>query len=250
MIDSLPYYLLQAEELETCGERIVTLVIESLPAEPVIQPILPLITKDRAALQKALSNSRGSTLTKKIATADEIRDDAFVSFRSVCENATRRRSKPDFIAAGELLMRLILAQGYTLQDFGNSSETGALNALFKSLLDPAPTAALTLIDADEYLTELKEAQTQFEQILNSRTDEQAAKDYPLLATTKAALGKRLQLLLGFVSTLDDADITGTRPELDLLIARLNDTLTEILTPARARRSRATTPDEVPPPAVS
>ncbi len=118
------------------------------------------------------------------------------------------------------------------------------------MADPAATAALTLIGAGEYITELKSAQAKFEEIVNSRSDEQAAKDYPLLSTTKSALGKRLQLLLGFIATLDAADLTGTRPELDLLISRVNDTLTEILAPARARRTRANTPEATPvPPTV-
>jgi hypothetical protein len=246
MIHTLPYYLLQGEELDTCCERIIAHITEALPAEPIIQPILPLIAKDRAALQKALANSRGSALTKKIALADEVRDDAFIAFRNICETATRRRTKPDFITAGDLLMRLIRAQGYTLQELGNSSQSGALNTLFKSLKDSAATAALTLIGAEEYLTELQDAQTEFEKILNSRTDEQAAKDYPRIASAKSALGKRLQILLDFIATLDAADLTAARPELDLLITRVNDTLTEILAPARARRSRANTPDAAPP----
>ena len=246
MIHELPYYLLQGEELEICCVRVTALVTEALPAEPIIQPILQLIAKDRTGLQKALSNFRGSAFTKKIAAADEVRDDAFIAFRNICETATLRRTKPDFITAGELLMRLIRAQGYTLQELGNSSQSGALNALFKSLEDPAATAALTLIGAEEYLTELDDAQTEFEKILNSRTDEQAAKDYPRLATTKSALGKRLQILLEFIATLDAADITAARPELDLLISRVNDTLTEIIAPARARRTRANTPDAAPP----
>jgi hypothetical protein len=38
---------------------------------------------------KQRRQSDGSALTKKIATADEVRDDAFISFRNVCETAAR-----------------------------------------------------------------------------------------------------------------------------------------------------------------
>jgi hypothetical protein len=250
MIDTLPYYLLQAEETDTAAERLIALVQESLPAEPLLQPIFTLIGKDRAALQLALANSPGSALTRKIAEADEVRDDAFLVLRNHCDNATRRRTKPDFIAAGELLLRLIRTQGYTLQQFGNTSETGALNALFKSLEAADAAAALHLIGADELLAELEAAQSSFEEIINARNDEQAAKDYPLVASAKTTLGKRLQMLLSFIGTLDTADVANARPELDTLIARLNEVTAEILAPARARRTRGNAPDApvVTPPA--
>jgi uncharacterized protein YbjQ (UPF0145 family) len=249
MIEELPYTLLQADELDTATERILALVTEALPAEPLLAPIITIIGKDRGALQLALANSRGSALTRRIAEADEVRDDAFVVFRTTCQNATRRRTKPDQMAAGESLMRIIRTHGFSLQDMGNSSETGALNALFTTLASTENAAALIVINADELLAELKTAQSAFEAIINARTDEQAAIDYPLLASTKLALGKRLQLLLGVIGTLDTADVANSRPELDTLISRLNEAIIGILAPARARRTRNNTP-EAPAPAPS
>lgn len=241
MTPKFSYYLLQADEVDTSAGRILTCVNESIAAEPLIQSIVILVGQDRAALQLALAASRGSVLTREIAEADAVRDDAFIVLRGACENATRRRTRPDHIAAGELLMRVIRTHGYSLQDLGNSSETGVLNALFTDLEAAASVAALDLIRADELLAELKAAQTAFEEILNARTDEQAALDYPLLAASKTVLGKRLQMLLGFIGTLDAADVDNARPELDTLISRLNQVTAEILAPARARRTRGNTP---------
>lgn len=249
MIEELTYTLLQADELDTATERIINLVNETLSAEPLLAPIIALIGKDRSALQLALANSRGSALTRRIAEADEVRDDAFVVFRTTCQNATRRRTKPDQMTAGESLMRIIRTHGYSLQDMGASSETGALNALFATLESQENAASLTVIKADELLEELKSAQSDFESIVNARTDEQAAIDYPLLASTKLALGKRLQLLLGVIGTLDAADVANSRPELDTLISRLNDAIIGILAPARARRTKNKSP-EAPAPVPS
>lgn len=247
MIDPLPQSILQAEEIDACAERIVALMTEALPTEPAIVPLLPLIARDRAALQKALSHSRGSAFTQQIEEADEIRDDTFLAFRALCESATRRRLMPAFMEAGELLMRLIRANGYALQGLGNSLQTGALNALFTALAAEDAVAAIALIGATECLGELKDAQKKFEELLNSRTDEQAGKNYPLLTKTKSTLGKRLQGLLGVIDMLDAADGTAARPELDELIAQINETMSLIIAPARARRTRAAAEKEEAPP---
>lgn len=245
MINNLPYYLLGAEELDACAERITNIITESLAEEVTLQPLLTLITKDRHDLKNSLGNSRGSAFTAKIAAADHDRDDAFVVFRNVCENATRRRRMPDHSAAGELLMRLIHAQGYSLQELGNSAQTGALNALFLSLKTPAAVAAIAHIDAYDDFTALREAQQAFENLVNSRTDEQAAKDYLRLAKAKSKLGKRLQAMFSVIDTLDEADTEQARPVIDVLIAKINEAIVTIIAPARARRSRAATASDKP-----
>lgn len=246
MITNLHFSLLLAEELDAGAERILGIVAEILPADPVITPITTLIGKDRAALQLALASARGSAHTARIAEADAARDDAFIVFRTHCESATRRRAKPAHIAAGELLLRQIRTAGYSLHAFGNSRETGALNALITALEATDDQAAIHLLSGEELFTELTDAQAEFELALTARNDEQAAENYPATAAARAVLGNRLQLLLGLIDSLHEADISHTRPELETLIARTNEVITLILTPARARRTRAAhTPEEVP-----
>lgn len=236
MIQPFNFSFLYAEELEAGSERILSPIPPALAADPAISPILTMVAKDRAALKKALTHSPGSSHTARIAKADEERDDAFVVFRGFCESAERRRAKPEHAAAGERLMRLIRAAGYSLQTFGNSAETGALNALFEALTSTAAVADLAKISATDLLDELKTAQAAFETALSGRNAEGAV-SYPALAKVRATLGNRLVLLCGMINTLDELDSANAKPELDTLIARLNETITEILSPARARRSR-------------
>ncbi|MEO5915753.1 MAG: DUF6261 family protein [Luteolibacter sp.] len=247
MIENLHHTLLLGDELDAAAERIITLVNESLPAEPLLAPLITLIGKDRAQIQSVLVRVRGSARTAAITEADAVRDDAFIALRSRCEEATRRRSSPDLMAAGELLLRLIRAQGYSLHSFGYARETGALNSLFTAFATADAPAALTAIGAGELLTELRASQVAFEAELNARGDELAAEDYPLLAAAKGTLGNRLQLLLGLIGSLDEADTTDARPALDTLILRLNEAITLILTPARGRRTRRNAPDTPPAP---
>jgi len=237
MIENLHFSLLDAEELDAGAERITTLVTESVPADPLLSSILTLITKDRSALQLALSNAQGSAHTALIAGADAARDDAFVALRSHCESAIRRRTKPAHAAAGELLLRHIRTAGYSLHSFGNSAETGAINVLLTAFASTEVKAAIAQITAGELLTEFKDAQAAFETTFHARIDEKSSVTYPALANARAILGNRLQLLLGLVGALDELDSANTRPELDTLIARLNEAITQILTPARARRTR-------------
>lgn len=249
MIQPFHFSFLLAEELEASAERMLSPIPAALAADPAISPILRMVARDRTALRKALTNTPGSSHTALIAQADEERDDAFVAFRGFCESAERRRAKPEHAAAGERLMRMIRAAGYSLQTLGNSTETGALNALFTALSSTAAVADLTKISATELLDELKTAQTTFETALSGRNTEDT-ESYPALAKARASLGNRLALLCGMINTLDELDSANTRPELDTLIARLNETITEILSPARARRSRggnATVPATPVPP---
>jgi hypothetical protein len=247
MIENLHFSLLQAQELDAGAERILSLVTESLPADPVLGFLITLVGKDRAALQLALSNAQGSAHTALIAEKDAARDDAFIVFRTHCESATRRRTKPGHVVAGELLLRQIRTAGYSLHAFGNSRETGALNALLVALDAADAKAAVTLLAAGELLSELKEAQSAFELAINDRIDSQAAENYPALAAARAVLGNRLQLLLSLIDSLNDFDTTNARPDLDLLITRINEVIVAILTPARARRTRGENTPTVPVP---
>jgi hypothetical protein len=149
-------------------------------------------------------------------------------------NACTRRKKEEVATAAGLLTELIRKHGWTLYGFANPQESAALNLLFKDLDQPKAAEAIQRIGAESWYADLKEAQTAYESLYQNKVSTEAQESYPLVRDAKFKLGRHAQLLIECIGSLHEAEPT---PELAKAIDQINQVITDVMTPVRARQTR-------------
>lgn len=224
--------LLFPTELRTLVRRIVQITRE-LGLDGFFQKLLQLIGQDEKDLESVLVRQRESEFTPLLTNADNDRDEAFIAFRNFV-NACSRRKNGDVATAASLLTELIRKHGWTLYGFANPQESAALNLLFKDLDQPKAAEAVQRIGAESWYADLKEAQVAYETLYQNKVSTEAQENYPQLRNAKFKLGRHAQLLTECIGTLYEAEPT---PELAKAIDQINQVITDVMTPVRARQTR-------------
>jgi hypothetical protein len=224
--------LLFPAELRTLVQRIVQIARE-LGLDGFLQKLLVLIGQDEKDLENVLVRQRESEFTALLANADNERDEAFKAFRNFVNACTGRKNVEVATAAG-WLTDLIRKHGWTLYGFANPQESAALNLLFKDLDQPKAAEAIQRIGAETWYADLKEAQAAYESLYQNKVSTEAQENYPQLREAKFKLGRHVQLLLECIDTLHEAEPT---PQLTKAIDQINQVITDVMTPVRARQTR-------------
>jgi hypothetical protein len=231
--------LLLPVELMTTAGRTLTAVAPVTSQEPFLQKIATKIEEDKNELEVALNRERGSEYTQQLMARDSGRDNAFTAFRDYVKACTRR-SQPEIVDAAELIVNAIRKQGWTLYLSGYARETASLNMLFNDLSSHELTAAIQTIGAQLWLDDLKAAQTAFEETYQTKVSTETQIDYPALRDAKMQLGRHLNTLLDCIQILLCLGETETY---EPIANQLNEIITDVMTSARARRTREKNVDD-------
>ncbi len=139
--------------------------------------------------------------------------------------------------AGELIIRCIRTTGYSLHHYGNPAKPVPSTPSSPPSKRPTPPPRSLSSLPENSSPNLKMPKRRLNLYRRPHRGTSCRK-LPALAAARAVLGNRLQLLLGLIDSLNDADTTNARPQLDILIARLNEAINLVVTPARARHTRS------------
>jgi hypothetical protein len=194
-------------------------------------------------MEKVLARVRNNAYTQQLFMRDEGRDQAFVALRDLAK-ASANRALFEVSQAGVLISDLIKRYGFFLHRLGYTQESTQLQLLIKELDQPTAMAALKIIGAESWFADLKAAQASFEETYHQKVTLDAQEDVPLLRAAKAKLGRHLQLLLDCVGLLEE---TNEPAEISLVVEKLNQVITDDMTPARARKKRNENEKEAEPP---
>ena len=92
------------------------------------------------------------------------------------------------------------------------------------------------MNADGYYAELKQAEADFQKLYDQRLDEDGKKDYPTLSQAKKATVPYVNILIDAINVLE-VTAPGTHTA---LIGKMNAITTEVMSTARARKTRKET----------
>lgn len=200
--------------------------------EPFLQKVFTFLNDDQKRVQKALTAVRSNLLVEALTEADATRDDLFIGFRDTID-AFKRRKSADLQEAYQLVWPVIKSIGTRLNTLSYAGESGRLDALFEELDQEPFQVALTTLKAKEVYDELKQAQADFVVIHDMRLDKDVKRNYPTLSTAKASMVKHVNILLGTLELLGEAE-----PEsYSDVVEKINGITVEVMTMARARKTR-------------
>ncbi|MBQ4820020.1 DUF6261 family protein [Aquimarina sp. MMG016] len=129
----------------------------------------PLVSKIDAAFKQ----SQGSGLTQEVIALDERRDRAIVGLRGITDSFKYHFDK-SISDAADVLNNIIVSHGDNIQRLSYQEETAVINSIVKDMETEAEaTAAVTTLNLDTWLTELKESNADFSTKYLDRVDEAA-----------------------------------------------------------------------------
>ncbi|MCA9211864.1 MAG: hypothetical protein KDB27_02270 [Planctomycetales bacterium] len=237
MIQNLTTSYLLTSELKITAQRLTDIVLETLPNETFFQQLCQLIRQHNDLLEQITARSRTSSFTGELATHDAARDEAFVALRDYAK-AISGRPSASLSQAGSLITRLIETRGVSLHRLGYAQQSAALNELLDDLSTPESQQAIETIHAEEWIDELRESHHAFEATFQEKVNAESQDDLPQVKPVRKAVSDRLSTLVSSLNALQEISI-GSENEtvVNQLAANVDEIISEILIPARARRTR-------------
>ena len=198
MIRTIPTSLLSLSLLTTLCEQISNIVNRKFGDNPIISPILGKLNQAIEKAQLAINSSQLMELTEQVRIQDQKRDDGYRAFRDYVLAGTRRLNET-FRNACLSIAKILDQNGFSLYRLGYSEQTAALKSLFTDL--QSIEQDLKTADCIEWLEELKQAQSEFEEVHDKRIEKSSLKDIPTDKEAKTELVPVLELLLNSLEVL-------------------------------------------------
>lgn len=236
MIVKLRTSFLMPAELSETTSKYVKATEEVNVQEPYVLKLLGLLKEDVSFLNKSLTRQRANSKIDSLNEADAVRDDLLIAFRDLIDIG-KRRQNPAIVEAYQLTWPVLESTGLRIYRLGQTEKSGKLAALFEVLDQSSYQEALTTLNAAELYAELKTAEAQYLAIYSERVIEDGDRDTPTMEEAKRITVPHVNIFLGVLSTLEVFE-----PEVyDALSVRINSITAEIMTIARARKTRNEAP---------
>lgn len=224
-----PFSLLIVKELYTFCKRVLSIVTVPLTENTYVQSLRSSILPALANLEKALGKSLTSEFTSVIIAKDKIRDNVFIGLRNYISSFTRSQI-PAKASAALFLWQILEDVGLTIYRHSYTIETAEINSLVSRLKEPAATAAMTTLNATEWLDQLIVAQDDFEATYKDKVETEALIDLPLANESAGIIIQYLDSLLNYIDGNSQYEAVTFGP----LKAQIEEVIIDVLAQARMR----------------
>lgn len=166
---------------------------------PLLTEVEKIYTDYDAVYTKQIYSGKG----KSVAQADEDRDKVFTSFKNFLWGYRQIPTMPNADKA-EKLYELIKSFGTNIDRLSYAEQTAQLKKLIEELEKPENKAMLTALGLEATFTELKQKQTDFEQIFSEQATANAdLRKLPSATAIRKTLEKSLRAYLDFLAVMQN-----------------------------------------------
>ncbi len=243
MIYPINFSLLDSNGLFTFGHRTINVFQGVDLTGTGIEIFLQQAQTNFNLFDKAVARETKNAYTELLAQKDDERDEAFLVFRGHIIACSHYHDPAKRDAANRIIT-VIQRYGWGAFSFGYIDETAAIKNLTGEL-DEKYSADITLLNAGEWLTNLKTSQQNFETTFTEKAV-QPPSGIPTLKETRPLLVNSLRSLF----TMIDLQFQSTgNPVLESLINQINNVIEVSRTAARAaatRKNNKTNNEPTPP----
>lgn len=231
-MNELPLSILDSYEHYTCSKRIHNLALAALNTDNYVKSLCSQIFEGLTGMEQALGKSLKSEFTPLLVKYDNLRDKAFLGFKSYVHTFTLGRDAAKAQAAAKL-EHIIANTGNNIHRLGYGDETAKMNALILALGSAEAKGWIEAIGAAEWYNDIVNTQKEFENVYKTKVDSEAVIDLPLLKESKKKITNALKPLLAYIESNVGLNGEVFAP----LEAQINEVITEIKAIARARITR-------------
>ncbi len=243
MIKRIAFSRLTHNELLTLSNRIV-LALEAAPGinTGVLATILALLKTAYEKFLRLVNRNKKSSYSDLLKEKDTNRDDAFRALRDVILGFSRRLNDA-YRKSARFLLEIFTRNGWTIYQDGYQDESAELNQLISELEGKDAADAIAALQLIEMFNELKTSQQDFEDAYQNKASDESKEEHAVMGDVRQEL---IESLSGLLERIDsDAKYAPNADEYTVLIATLNNIITETGTILKARITRGSNHDELP-----
>lgn len=153
-------------------------------------------------LDVALKPLRASAATEKLLSLDQQRDEALIGFAGQVRSF-RKHPKTDIREAARQLQLTLDKYGKSPQELPFREETAMISQFLQDMEQPENAAALEKIFADTWLQEMTRANTEYDALYNSRTQEGAKVEVGAVRAARIKAQKAFEALARGLNSFAD-----------------------------------------------
>ena len=235
MYDEINYAMIPSDEFLTFGQRL-TGIYGVIGTGNDTYGLLPFVTKAVNAYSdysKAFERESTNPYTKELAGNDNQRDGSFYGFRHYLISCSFRRTE-GWSAAAKRILDIFRKHGWSAPHFGYKIETEVITKIIDEITSNCSAEMALLDPAADWLNELKEAQTWFEDTQKKSVTRPTTGELTI-TQTRPVLTDRIRKLLDFTMLqfsehTNDAQLAG-------LVSAVNELVDVTMTTVRANATR-------------
>ena len=230
--------LFTSSEVDTLATNISEEISQFSPGNPSITALNEGLKSALADLKQSRGNSRHNTQTDEVVEADQVRDMGFRAFYKLIEACVLRQNEETQQHAKTVMTHLEKVDR-NLPNLGYSEESRELELFFQEM-DKVPDE-LEALGAKEWVDEIKVAEEEFIMKRQAKSDEDMEKK--ALIPTKQARETTVAHLNALCNLLNSFAMARMEGMTDLN-TKIDQIVSEVETPARARVSRRNKKEEL------
>jgi hypothetical protein len=234
VLHELSYYLLTTDDSKAAADTIPEVVREYLADDPFCTQQLTVIDGCSKDLKESSQRTLSNKYTKTLEEADNLRDAAFKSFLGFVDGMAAVTVNPTIAEPALEIQQIIQKHGRDIPRLSYLRQSTNTKDLTTELQKKENQQKITAFMGNELFKNILTTQNEFDAVYNNKADEEAQKDYPLVKKVKVELHYRLEGLLSYLDRL----IYDNLEKYDDLKEKLNERISNIMEPARARQTRA------------
>jgi len=175
MIQALDFNQIRNSEHIQFNNAILHVCEQHNPETLHIKPQYDALKVSNDTMETIFKTARGNVLTQDIITEDEKRDRLIIGF-SQAVNAYTNHYITEKVEAAEILAAHINKYGNTIAHLNYVAETATLFDLIDGIENNTDiTAAVTILGLDDWITEMKASNTEFNRLYELRAEQEAGK---------------------------------------------------------------------------
>lgn len=183
-------------------KNITTHVKKYTLAQPKLAARAATLQQAVDELDIALKPLRASAATEKLLQLDHQRDQALIGFAAQVRSFVKHH-KPEFRETARQLQMTLDKYGKSPQELPFREETAMLSQFLQDLEKPENAEALAKIYAESWVEEMTDANTEYDALYNSRTQEGAKVEVGAVKTARAKAQKAFDELVRGLNSYAD-----------------------------------------------
>lgn len=195
----IPFSILSIESALDLATRCSATIREKHPKNNSFKSTLARLDDARQEATIAIAGNRKKALTEAVQMADKKRDRLFIGFRKMVESFQYFEPDESIMNAAEVVLQIIRTHGTQLHLKTMSKQSSLLASLFQDLAAADAKAAVNKLGLTNWLNSLKQAQNEFIELLQKRSELEARKD---IYTKKEAYTRLIDKLSTLLKGLD------------------------------------------------
>jgi hypothetical protein len=163
MIENYHFQDMRINEKGTFADKLLAVTNGYGEKDAELKPLLQNVTTTNTAFSKALEKLSLVELTALMDADDDQRDSGIGNLESYALSCANRKN-PIWAHAGQVVVDALKAVGWDMNYRANSAETKLVDTFLAQIeSQPALKQALTTINAQEWIDEIREGQTSYKQ---------------------------------------------------------------------------------------